>query len=259
VKFSIITICLNADAYLAETIASVLDQDFQDLEYIIIDGGSTDRTLDIIRSYRERDNRIIWISEADQGISDAMNKGLSIATGDVVAFLHADDSYTTPDVIPRMAEFFFTSPDKNWVTGGIREINEYGVTLRLVNVRRFSWRRLLRNNIILHPATFVRRQAIEQVGGFDSSLHYAMDYDLWLRLAAYGAPVEISHTLANFRVHQGSRSSVNLAAALNEEYLVRRRYLYRPISRVCHALYHHWRSLALARTKSRNGYHAPTY
>jgi GT2 family glycosyltransferase len=172
-----------------------------------------------------------------------MNKGLSLATGEVVAFLHADDSYSAPDALSCAVAALDANPARVWVTGGICEMADAGTLLRRISVRRFSSRRLLRNNIILHPATFVRREAIQWVGGFDPFLRYAMDYDLWLRLAALGPPVGINRILANFRVHEGSLSSANRVAALSEEYQVRRRYLRGPVARAGHACYHLWRFL----------------
>jgi glycosyltransferase involved in cell wall biosynthesis len=258
VKFSIITICLNAEDYIAETMASIVGQDYDDLEYIIVDGGSKDGSLEKISSLAQHDNRVAWTSGNDQGISDAMNKGLSMATGDVVAFLHADDSYAATDVISEVTQAFAKNAGSCWVTGGINETDARGVQVRTVHVRRFSRRRLLRNNIILHPATFVRRKAIEQVGGFDPSLRYAMDYDLWLRLASLGPPVELNRTLTNFRVHAHSCSSANRAAALREEYQIRRKYLCGPVSRAGHALYHIWRVVHLLISTRKDNYsHAP--
>ena len=92
-KISIITITLNSRKYLDKSISSVLSQDHQNLEYIFVDGGSTDGTLEIIKKYAEKDQRIRWISEPDRGIADAMNKGVALATGDIIAHLHSDDSY----------------------------------------------------------------------------------------------------------------------------------------------------------------------
>jgi glycosyltransferase involved in cell wall biosynthesis len=255
-KCSIITACLNGARYLDESMSSVVSQDHGDLEYIFVDGGSTDATLHMIRSLAQRDRRVSWVSGPDRGISDAMNKGLALATGEVVAFLHADDSYSAPDALSCAVASLVANPARDWATGGISEIDDAGAILRRISVRRFSRRRLLRNNIILHPATFVRREAIERTGGFDPSLRYAMDYDLWLRLAALGPPVEIDRILANFRVHEGSLSSANRMEALSEEYQVRRRYLRGSVGRAGHACYHLWRFLlALIRANSVDSSH----
>jgi glycosyltransferase involved in cell wall biosynthesis len=244
--FSVITVCLNASAHLKEALQSIVSQNYGNLESIVVDGGSTDGTVEIIREMAWQDRRIVWCSEPDYGIADAMNKGLAIAKGDFVAFLHADDSYASQNIISLVAEAFDANPQHFWVSGGINEIDIGGRIFQSIGVRSFSRRRLLRNNIILHPATFVRRSALQRLGGFNPSLHYAMDYDLWLRLALLGPPVELNHILTNFRVHSGSISSANREATLREEYLVRKHYLRGPISRIGHALYHLWRVLNIS-------------
>jgi glycosyltransferase involved in cell wall biosynthesis len=241
VKITVVTVCRNAAGHLEEAMASVLEQDWPDLEYLVVDGGSIDGTVALIRRQAERDPRIAWSSEPDGGIADAMNKGIARSTGELVAFLHADDRYRGTDVLSRVAAAMGANPGALWLTAGIREVDAGGNPLRNIAVRRFSRRRLLRNNIILHPATFVRRAAFARVGGFDPSLRYAMDYDLWLRLARLAPPVEVDAYLADFRVHPGSLSSVNRGEALEEEYLVRCRYLSGTLSRAGHAIYHLWR------------------
>jgi GT2 family glycosyltransferase len=143
--------------------------------------------------------------------------------------------------VSSVVEKMLGKPGAAWATGGILEIDALGGQLREIPPRRFSRRRLLRNNIILHPATFVRRDSFESVGGFDVELKYAMDYDLWLRLARLGDPIIIDQNLACFRVHAGSLSSTNRLAVLKEEYQVRSRYLNHPLSRLMHACYHRWR------------------
>jgi glycosyltransferase involved in cell wall biosynthesis len=256
VKFSVITVCLNAAKYINETIESVLSQDFSGFELIFIDGGSVDSTLDIVKDLACRELRVKWISEHDGGIADAMNKGIRLATGDVIVFLHADDYFASTDVLSLMSKVLMAGPHNYWATGGVCEIDEFGNTMRNVNVRRYSRRRLLRNNIILHPATFVRREAFELVGAFDTSLRYSMDYEFWLRLSALGPPIEVSSILTNFRVHKGSISTVSHAEALIEEYQVRKRYLHGFLSSIGHGCYQLWRlfQLFLIR-KSIGGYH----
>ncbi|HKJ63072.1 MAG TPA: hypothetical protein VKA94_13950, partial [Hyphomicrobiales bacterium] len=118
-----------------------------------------------------------------------------------------------------------------WLTAGIREIAADGRIVRDLPVRRYSWSRLLRNNTLFHPATFVRRETLTSIGGFDPELHYAMDYDLWLRLAQLAPPLVLGKIVTNFRVHPGSRSTAQRLKALDEEYLVRQRYLSGPLER----------------------------
>lgn len=236
-KISVITINLNGNRYLAETIDSVLMQHSVELEYLIIDGGSTDGSRKTVADASERDARIEWISEADNGISNAMNRGIARATGEIVAFLHSDDYYHRNDILSTVTDVMEDNPDSLWCTGGILEVDSSGNVLSEYEVRRFSRQRLLRNNILFHPATFVRRAFLIRTGGFDESLNYAMDYDLWLRLSVLSTPVEVHRLLASFRVHSQSISTKNRLAALNEEYQVRKRHLKEAVTAFPHAVY----------------------
>lgn len=242
-QFSIVTICKNPGLYLVETIKSVLQQDFDNFEYILVDGGSTDGTLEVIRSFASSNPRLSLYSRCDAGISDAMNQGIMHARGDIVAFLHADDRYSSSSVLREVNGAFARSHQTLWVTGGIREIDSEGQTLRELPARCFSYRRLLRNNILFHPATFVRREVFSTVGGFDSRLRYAMDYDLWLRIGSISSPFIVNKTLADFRVHRGSLSSSSRYDALEEDYLVRCRYIRGWVGSIGHACYYSWRRL----------------
>jgi glycosyltransferase involved in cell wall biosynthesis len=163
--------------------------------------------------------------EPAPGIARAMNCGHEIAEGEVIAYLHSDDRYADKQVLERVAASFRDNPGTLWVTGGLREIDEQGGTVRELPALNFTKKRLLRNNIIYHPATFVKSDTLKALGGFDESLRYAMDYDLWLRLADFSAPFHCDGILADFRVHSGSRSSAERDKALEEEYRVRRHHL----------------------------------
>jgi glycosyltransferase involved in cell wall biosynthesis len=224
-KVSVITVCFNSSKYIRQTIESVLSQAFPDLEYVIVDGGSTDGTVDLIREYATKDPRIIWCSEPDEGISNAMNKGVTMTSGDVIAHLNSDDYYSHPDVLSRVNDAFAARPEATWLTAGFNFITENGDFLREVRVRRYSFRKLLRGNTILHPATFIKRDAFYAAGAIDESLNYCMDYDLFLRLGSRGAPLLLDEQLACFRVHDGSRSVSQSQQAYAEEFHVRMNYL----------------------------------
>jgi len=240
-RFSVVTVCLNPGRYLEETIKSVLGQDAAELDYCLIDGGSTDGTLDTLRHFAAADPRIRWSSAPDAGIADAMNRGVSCCQGEIVAFLHADDRYPDRTVLGDVRDGFAKAPHALWLTGAIREIDARGKVVCERPARAFSYRRLLRNNIIYHPATFVRREAFDRVGRFDTDLRYAMDYDLWLRLGKISPPITAGRVLAEFRIHAGSLSTAHRQAAIDEEYQVRLRYVRSTIGRLAHALYHSWR------------------
>jgi len=250
-RISVITPCLNSVAYLAETLASVARQDWHEIEHLILDGGSTDGSVDMIRAFAAGHPAVRWWSEPDNGIGDAMNRGAARAKGDLVAFLHADDCYPGPSVLSTVVARMATVPDAVWLTGGLREIDGQGNLLRELSVRRYSYHRLLRNNIVFHPATFVNRNALLTAGGFDTGLRYAMDYDLWLRLGAVSPPVTLDCVLACFRVHSGSRSTRNRLAALEEEYQVRQRFLTGQWQRGLHSCYQILRRACAARASHR--------
>lgn len=238
-RCSVVTICLNAEKYLAYQLDTVAGQSWPDVEHILVDGGSTDGTLAVIESAAQKNPRLRWISEPDDGISDAMNKGLALATGDIVAFLHADDYYADREVLQRVVEVFAGEPNAQWLTGGVLHVDPAGRVLKQYPVRRWSYRRLLRGNILFHPATFVRRGAIESAGAFDTRLRYAMDYDLWLRLGERSAPLSLDLPLACFRIHPDSTSVKQVDAAFREELAVRCRYLDgKPLQKALHFLYY---------------------
>jgi glycosyltransferase involved in cell wall biosynthesis len=225
-KISIIMVTLNADRFLRNSIESVISQDYDDFEYLIIDGCSTDRTLAIVEEYVALEPRLRVQSEPDAGIADAMNKGWQLASGDVVGYLHADDYFADRFVLRRIASAFAGNQDAVWCTGGMRHVDSAGGLLKEFFPRRYTFRRLLRGNIIFHPATFVKREELVKIGGFSPCLKYAMDYDLWLRLGRVSAPLILADILACFRVHGGSISCRYADAAFVEEWQVRTRYLH---------------------------------
>lgn len=216
-KISVITCTWNSEPYLAESIASVLAQDHADIEYIFVDGGSTDGTLERIAGIARP---VKVVNNVRGGISRAMNEGIKVATGDVVAHLHSDDFYLQPDVLSIVAKAM-ADERVGWSYGRISRVVNGVLIPEGYTAPVFSNSRLLRRNFIPHPATFVRRDWMNRVGMFDESLKYAMDYDLWLKLAKLGRPAELNMPLAAFRDHSGSLSSSNPLAAGEEDMKVR--------------------------------------
>ena len=236
--FSIITITYNSEKFMEETIKSLLCQDFSDYEYIFVDGGSSDGTLGIIRKYAGLDTRIRWVSEPDKGIADAMNKGVKLATGDIVAHLHSDDCYL-PGALRQVHAAFLNNPKSRWLTGCLRYVDGRGEILYDSQLKEnYSLPSLLRRNLIGHPATFIRRELFNDVGGFDCTLRYAMDYDLWLRIALHDPVLPLPALLATFRNHTESLSSRELLNAFAEEYRIRQRF------RSAHGLGGRWGDMA---------------
>ena len=231
--FSIITCTWNSAQFLDEAIASILAQDYPYIEMIFVDGGSTDGTLEKIRSL-SRPHQLI--ENIRGGVSNAMNVGIRHATGDVIAHLHSDDYYLSPYVLSKVAQQF-ESNGCAWIFGRIMQ--EKSGVLHPENFKApvFSYAELLKRNFIPHPATFIRRELILRTQGFDANLKYAMDYDLWLQIAQQEKPAQLEEALAVFRVHGGSLSSSNVLAAMQEDYAVRIRHVNtNPFVRAMHYL-----------------------
>lgn len=194
---SVVTVVYNGAAYLRQAIESVLGQNYPNLDYVIIDGGSTDGSLDIIDEYKNRLG--YFISEPDQGISDAFNKGISAAKGELIGILNADDWYE-PDTLNKVAQAFL-----NGQADIIHGNQQYWTTVH-GNTERdyiFSAKQELlpKEMTINHPTCFVRKAVYEQHGTFRTDMKYAMDYELMLRFWLAGARFQyLNHTLANMRL-----------------------------------------------------------
>jgi glycosyltransferase involved in cell wall biosynthesis len=220
-KFSIVTCTWNSAATLADTLASIRAQSCQDLEHIFVDGGSTDATLAMIDAY-PGNKRLL--RDVKGGISAAMNHGIAAASGDFVAHLHSDDFYAGDDVLASVAQRLAES-GRDWLFGTV-EVLKDGERIAPHRMQPFSYFSLAAGkSFIPHPAVFVRRTLFARVGVFDQQLKYAMDIDLWLRLAALAEPATIARPLAVFREHAGSVSSANKIKARMEEFQVRKRHM----------------------------------
>ncbi len=216
VMFSIITITFNSECYLEDTIASINSQEFPDFEYIIVDGGSTDGTVEIIREYAELDPRIRWISEPDNGIADAFNKGIAIASGNIIGILNSDDRYA-PEALRTVAAAVAEHPECDVFHGNMLRYqgDEPLFLLKPSDVERNIWHEMPLN----HPATFVTQKAYRQVGPFDTGLKIAMDYDMMLRLHKAGfCFCYIDEVLAHMRY--GGASDAGVLAGLVEVFRV---------------------------------------
>lgn len=196
---SIVTPSYNQAQFLEATIQSVLSQDYPHLEYIIVDGGSTDGSLEIIRNYADR--LAWWVSEPDRGQTDAINKGFARARGEIFAWLNSDDTYE-PGAVRAAVEFLMTHPEVGMVYGDANFIDEAGRVIGKFNARQTDYRRLRRGYVhIPQQAAFFRASLWREVGPLDPSFYFAMDYDLWVRIAARAPIVYVPRTWANFRLH----------------------------------------------------------
>lgn len=227
-KISIITPSFNQDKYIQNTVESVLNQkgDFE-LQLIVIDGGSTDNTLNILKEYK---HQITLISEKDEGQSDALNKGLKMAEGEIIGWLNSDDIYF-PDALQSVCTRFAKNKNTEWLYGKCNIINETGIEIRKhitayknCRMRKFSYNKLLHENFISQPAVFFRKNLLLNTGFVDKGLRYTMDYDLWLRLAKISTPEFIPVFLAGFRRHNDSKSENNYKDQFQEQYLVMGKY-----------------------------------
>lgn len=203
---SIITPSFNQARYLEATILSVLDQDHPHLEYIIVDGGSTDGSQEIIKKYAHR--LAWWVSEKDQGQTDAINKGFGRAQGQVLAWLNSDDTYA-PGAVSAALGFMQAHPEAGLVYGDTNFIDENGKTLGAFPAAQTDYRRLRRGYVhIPQQAAFFRADIWKQVGPLDPSFFFAMDYDLWVRIAAISPILYTPQLWAYFRLHSQGKTVV---------------------------------------------------
>ncbi len=223
---SIVTPCLNMARYLEAAVRSVLEQDYPAVDYLVVDGGSTDGSVDLLRRYT---GRLRYLSEPDRGPADAINKGFRLARGEILAWLNADDYYLTRTAVSEAVRAFARHPeaavvyaDGVWVDEEGREIGPYPVA-------DFDPRRLARECFLCQPAAFIRRRAFEEIGGLNPDLKYAFDYDLWIRLARRFPFVRVPGRWAASRMHRATITLGARRAVFRETLeLLRRHYGYVP-------------------------------
>lgn len=203
---SIVTPSYNQGCFIRETIESVLTQDYPNIEYWVIDGGSTDETVSIVREY-EYDPRFHWISEKDKGQSDAINKGVNRSRGDIVAWINSDDYYT-PNAIKSLVPKFISNPSVGLVFGDIQQIDQQGKSLGKIVCQTSQPQRMLSKLVIpTQPSCFFRMSAWKSVGMLNSNLHYVMDFDIILKIMSNYSFSYVPSTIAMFRVHGESKTS----------------------------------------------------
>jgi glycosyltransferase involved in cell wall biosynthesis len=213
-SISIITPSFNQAQFIEETILSVLNQDYPNIEYIVVDGGSTDQTLDILKKY---ERRIKWLSEKDQGQADAVNKGLKMASGEIIGWLNSDDTYE-PGCIQKVVACFLKSPEAVLVYGNGYQMNQEGKDKKPFIVRKVTFNKLSKINKLLQPSIFFKKETIEKVGYLDAHLHYVMDFELWVRFfKRYEKQTKyIPDYLSNWRLYPDTKTSLNRANIFQE-------------------------------------------
>lgn len=236
-KISIVTPSFNQGQFIKETIESVLSQNYPNLEYWVIDGGSTDETVAILKSYGKK---IKWLSEKDAGQTDALNKGFARCTGEIFAYLNSDDCFL-PGALQTVGKYFATHPGAEWLTGDYTIIDAQGNEIQQY-VRRYK--QVLRAfptafvqgiaNGIAQPSTFWRSSLAQKIGPFDATLRYCMDYDYWQRAFQETELVVLPEKLSQFRIHAQSKGGAQFAEQFAEESLVLSRYNHDTIAEILH-------------------------
>ena len=210
---SIITPSYNQAAYLEQTLRSVLEQDYAPIEYLVVDGGSTDGSVEILQRYAARLSW--WVSERDRGQAEAINKGLARARGEIVAWLNSDDLYL-PGAVKAAVQSLEAHPQAAFVYGDVLSVDAQGRPFHHQRYRPLTLQDLLCFHIIGQPAVFMRRDALEQAGRLDPSYHYLLDHHLWIRLAQVGEMVYVPQLWAAARYHPMAKNR-RQALAFGEE------------------------------------------
>ncbi len=210
-RITVVTPSYNQAAYLGTALSSVLDQDYPALEYIVIDGGSTDGSVEIIRRYAGR--LAYWVSEPDAGQAAAINRGMARASGDILCWLNSDD-FLLPGALRRVAEIFARFPPITWLSGLSVIADAHNRLLRsrqpvgyFSSFIRQGWYHGRGLGFIPQESTFWRRDLWDRVGGMDERLHFALDFDLWRRFAAHTDLVTARTLLAAYRIQPAQKST----------------------------------------------------
>jgi glycosyltransferase involved in cell wall biosynthesis len=218
-RISIITPSLNQGRFVRQTIQSVVDQDHGDVEHIVVDGGSTDETLEILRSFP----RLRWISEPDRGQSHAINKGFAMASGEIVGWLNSDDYYER-NVLGTVARYFTTHPECAILYGDITYVDEAGGFRYALTGPSISYEALVRcPDIVRQPSCFWRKQVCQDVGWLDETLHVVMDFDFLLRISRRFPPHYVAKNMSYFRSYEEGKTLSLARRQVQEIYRVYRK------------------------------------
>jgi len=202
---SIVTPSYNQGRFIEETILSVKNQDYPNIEHIIVDGGSTDETIEILKKYEGTYN-MRWISEPDKGQADAVNKGFRLSSGDIIGWQNSDDLYT-PSAISKAVEYFQKYPQIDLVFGDFYFINEQGDIIQEVRLRPFDKREYLYvGPNITNQSAFWRRELFLKTGGLNTKYRYAMDFDFFVRASEKGRFMHVRELLGCLRIHGKSKT-----------------------------------------------------
>ena len=213
-RIAVVTPSFNTAQFLGAAIHSVIDQNYPNLDYIVMDGGSTDGSADVLKSFGDR---VRWVSQSDAGQSDAIARGFAQTTGEILGWLNSDDLYC-PGAFEAVAEFFRDHPAVDVVYGDANYVDVDGKKISAcVHIEPYSKKRLLsHSDFIVQPATFFRRSAYEAAGGMNAKFNWALDYDLWIRMAEKSKFVYLPKLLANYRWVGSNKSAAGGWSRLDE-------------------------------------------
>jgi glycosyltransferase involved in cell wall biosynthesis len=203
ISISVVTPSYNQGQFIRATIESVLSQQFPGLQYLVIDGGSDDKTVAILEEYHDR---LFFVSERDEGTADAVNKGLALCQGEIIGWLNSDDIYY-PQALRRVGELFEMHPEIDVIYGRAHHIDEHGTIIEEYRTEEWSFEALVNHCIISQPAAFFRHSVVEKYGPLDKAHRYCVDYEFWIRLARKGARfLFVPEHFAATRLHEGAKT-----------------------------------------------------
>jgi glycosyltransferase involved in cell wall biosynthesis len=214
---SIVTPSYNQAPYLEQTIQSVLEQDYPRIEYIVIDGGSNDNSVEIIKKYADR--LAYWISEKDSGQAEAINKGFSWANGEILGWLNSDDYYLL-NTVSVAVRCFEQNPEVVMLYGDMLAVDRDGKTINILKYPQLSLEDLLCFQIIGQPSVFFRRSAFEKTGPLETNFHFMLDHHLWIRLAQQGRILHIPQVWSAARYHPEAKNRAKAAEFGREAFRV---------------------------------------
>lgn len=230
-KISVVTPSYNQGEFLERTILSVLNQNYPNLEYIIIDGGSADSSVEIIKKYEKYLS--YWVSEKDKGQSEAINKGFSRATGEIFAWLNSDDIYL-PKVFYKVLKKFKQEFEIDLIFGNVYLIDDFDNIIRELRFTKFDFSMLIYEGGNLHQTgTFWTKNIYHKVGGLSVNYDFCMDFDFFCKVANKGRLLYIKEFLSGFRIHPSSKSSTIASLGQEEHQEIMQRYLPKNMSHIC--------------------------